>query len=195
MKKILMGAASVALLTITACAMSHPEGMPAPQLTFAHFTPQKLNVQSASVSEAYENANDPNDISSQFVLSPADAVKRYAAQRFQAAGTGDGQFTILIEDARVHVREIAENNKVLEWAGAGKEDEYKVFLKLRVTPAPSGFSGTQATIIKMERTLVMPSSVSVAEREIRQTKFLEKLIADVDVRIGEALDATPAIRQ
>ena len=193
MKKSLL--LTAAILALASCETSHPGGMPAPQLTFAQFTPQTLNVQSATVSEAYEITNDPKDISGQFVISPAEVVKRYAAQRYQASGAADGQFSILIEDARVHMREDKEKSKVLSSLDVGTDDLYELFLRLRVSPEPAGFNGRQATIIKMERSLVMPSSVSIADREIRQTKFLEQLITDLDKKIQDVLDQTPAIRQ
>jgi hypothetical protein len=68
-------------------------------------------------------------------------------------------------------------------------------LQLRVVSQPAGFAGRQSTTIKMDRTLVMPSSVTLAEREKRQTEFLERMIADVDKRVSEAMDHTPALRQ
>ena len=182
-----------ALATLAACSNMHPE--PTPQLTFANYTPQRLNVQASIVEEAYEQPNDPQDISGQFVLAPSEAVKRYAANRWQAGQNGDGQFAITIQDARVHVRQIDQQNKALAWSGVGKEDEYRVIVKLLVTSQPNGFQGKQSTTIKMDRTIVMPSSVTLAEREMRQTKFLEQLISDIDKRINETLDQTPAIRQ
>jgi hypothetical protein len=191
MKKSLMAFAAVAVLA--ACTNMHPE--PSPQLTFANYAPQTLNVQSSDVVEAYQNPNDPQDVSGQFVLAPSEAIKRYAANRFRAGGSPGGSFTISIQDARVHVRQIDQNSKVLKWADVGTEDEYHLFMTLLVTAAPDGFNGRQNTTIKMDRTLVMPSSVTLAEREMRQTKFLEKLIADVDARVTEAMDQTPAIRR
>jgi len=193
MKRNLLGAAAIAVLAIAGCAGGG--GVPSPQLTFSNYAPIQLNVQSATVGESYLVPNDPKDISGQFVIAPAEAVKRYAANRFNARGTGNGSFTIVIEDARVHLRQIAQNNKVLQWADVGTEDEYRVHMQLRVTPQPDGFNGRMgATTIKMDRTLIMPSSVTLTEREMRQVKFLEKLIADIDVRINETLDATPSIR-
>ncbi len=190
MRKYLLCAAALAALS--GCALT--PAAPSPQLSFANYTPIRLNTASADVQEAYEVANDPKDIAGQFVLPPAEAVKRYAANRFNAAHTGNGVFTIAIEDARVYLNELNEENKVLDWSGIGKEDEYHVMLRLRVTMQPDGMSGRQNTTIKMDRTLVMPSSVTLAERDMRQTRFLEKLIADVDARIGEALDQSPAMR-
>lgn len=190
MKKTLMIFAAVAALS--ACTYAHPEQ--APQLTFSQYAPMNLNVQSADVQEAYSTPNDPEDISGQFVLAPSEAVKRYAANRFHSSGAADGNFTLVLEDARVHVRQIKQDSKVLKWADVGTEDEYRVLLQLKVVSQPSGFQGRQNSTIKMDRTLVMPSSVTLSEREDKQTAFLEKLIDDVDKRIQEALDATPAIR-
>lgn len=192
MKKIMMTVAAMALLT--GCTTSSPGGMPAPQLTFANYAPIRLNVQSSAVEEAYVNPNDPRDISGQFVISPAEAIKRYAEKRFQATGTGNGQFSIRIEDARVHLNEIPQNNKVLKWSGVGQEDQYTLYLRLNVTPLPDGVLRSPSTIVRMERTLVMPSSVSIEEREMRQVRFLEKLMTDVDAAIQKAIEETPGIK-
>ena len=193
MRKILMTAAAVAMIAGAAgCAVSHTSS--APQLTFSNYAPMSLNVLSANVTEAYTNPNDPQDVSSQFVLAPAEAVKRYAANRYRASGAPDGRFNIEIQDSRVHLNQIKQKSKMLAAMDAGTEDEYHVWLVLKVTSAPSGFQGSQSTTIKMDRTLVMRSSITLAEREMEQIKFLEKLIADVDVKINEALEATPAIR-
>lgn len=194
MKKILMTAAAVAVLAGGVAACANRGASTAPQLTFANYAPLTLNVQSSNVTEAYTNPNDPDDVSSQFVLAPAEAIKRYAANRFRASGTGNGQFTIEIQDSRVHLRQIKQQSKVLAAMDAGTEDEYHVWLQLRVISTPSGFNGSQSTTIKMDRTLVMRSSVTLAEREMKQVQFLEQLVSDVDKRVNESLDQTPAIR-
>lgn len=193
MRKTLLSAVALGVLAVAGC--TNITASPAPQLSFENYVPQSLNVASVGVEDAYIMPNDTQDVSGQFVVSPADAVKRYAAKRFQARGAGNGFFTIAIEDARVHFRQIDQENKTLKWADIGKEDEYRVMLQLRVTPQPDGFNGRMgATTIKMERTLIMKSGVTLEEREDKQIAFLEKLIADVDAKIQTALDSTPAIR-
>ncbi len=191
MKKILLSAAAVAVLA--ACTNSYPDGMPAPKLTFAQYQPINLNVSSSTAEDAPTIENDPKDVSDQFVMPPGEAIKAYAANRYKATGTGNGTFNIAIEDSRVHIRQIDQQNKALSWSGIGKEDEYTVFLRLRVTPTPDGVLRAPSTMIRMERTLVMPSSTTLAEREMKQTQFLEKLVGDVDVAINRALDQTPGI--
>ncbi len=191
MKSRLLGFAAVCVLG--ACTYAHPEQ--SPQLTFSQFAPIVLNAQNVGIQEGYRGVSDAQDVSGQFVLAPSEAVKRYAANRFRAGNAPDGAFTIAIDDARLHLRQIDQKNSVLKWAEVGKQDEYHLFLVVRVLTQPSGFNGQQTTTIRMDRTLVMPSSVNLAEREMRQTKFLEQLITDLDKRVNDAIDQTPAIRQ
>lgn len=181
-----------AALALSACAVAHPQSTP--QLTFANYTPLSLSVQSANVVETYKTKTRADDVSGQFVMAPSEAVKAYAANRFKAAGAPDGAFTLDIEETFVTVRQIDQKNKVLEWSGVGKEDEYRVYLQVRVVAQPSGFKGQQSTTIRFDRTLVMPSSTPLVDRDMRQTRFLEQLISDLDKRVNEALDQTPAIR-
>lgn len=190
MKNILLSFAAIG--TLAACTYAHPNA--SPQLTFSQYTPMNLNAQNVGVEEAYIQPNDPQDVSGQFVLAPSEAIKRYAANRFHSSGATTGSFSVVIEDARVHMRQIDQRNKVLEWSGVGKEDEYRLMMQLRVVAQPDGFNGRQSTTIKMDRTLIMPSSIDLAERELRQTQFLEKLISDVDARVEEAIAQTPAIK-
>jgi hypothetical protein len=190
MKNIFL--AFTAMATLAACTVAHP--VASPQLTFANYTPIPLNVQSADVAESFKSKTVQGDISGQFVLAPSEAVKRYGANRFKGGVGADGQFTLDIQDSFVTVKQIEQKNKVLGWSGVGKEDEYRVYLQVQVVAQPSGFNGRQSTTIKFDRTLVMPASVTLAEREMRQTRFLEKLISDLDARVNEAIDQTPAIR-
>jgi hypothetical protein len=196
-KKILMmaGVAGLAVTAITGCTTnSHVGGLPLARMTFENYAPVILNVSRSTVTENYEIQNDPKDISSQFVMAPSEAVKAYASRRFPASGIGNGQFSIIIEDARVHLNEVKQDSKALSWANIGSEDIYRVFLRVRVVTQPDQTLSSSSTTIKNERTLVMKASASLAERERLQMEFLEKLIADVDKSIMTVLDQTPSLR-
>ncbi len=177
---------------VNGCAISQPSAPP--QLTFANYAPVYLNVSQVQILDGFRGKSNSSDVSGQFVMPPNEAIKTYASRRFQNNGMGDGQFILDIEESFVNFRQIKEDSKVLRATGFGTEDEYRVFVQVRVTAQPSGFNGRQSTTIKMDRTLVMPSSVTLAERDMRQTKFLETLISDLDKRVNEAIDLTPAIR-
>ncbi|MFA5591919.1 MAG: hypothetical protein WC989_01215 [Micavibrio sp.] len=192
MRKLMTGACALGLIGIAACT-SGPL-TPTLQLTFENYQTMPLQVRNVTVQEAYIAADDPDNVASQFVLPPAEAVKRYANKRFSAQGIGDGHLTFVIEDARVHMRQIEQNNRVLSWAGVGKEDEYRVLLQVSITPQPHGTTRVSPSKVRMDRTIVMPSSITLAEREMRQIQFLEKMIADLDAQVQQVLSSVPSIR-
>ncbi len=194
MKKLMMTACLISLsLGAAACARTpHPEGMPGPAMTFQNYEPLRLNVQDVVVESTYNPAADPKDISTQFVMRPDDALKSYGTRRFTAKGVS-GHFTMTIEDARVYQKELPQDNRVLKWSGVGQEDEYEVNTRVKISPVPDGAIQAPSTTIKITRTLVMPSKVSLAEREMRQTEFLEKLIRDIDSQIVKTLNDMPGL--
>lgn len=196
MNKFILSLMGIAALGIASCASTaHVGGIPPAALTFENYQPMTLNVASSTVTEDYAVQNDPKDISGQFILAPSEAVKRYGARRFPASGTGNGQFNISIEDARVYLEELKQPSKALSWANIGTEDRYRLLMRLRVTSLPDHVDAKSSTVLKFERTLVMPASSSLAEREKKQLEFLETLIADIDAAIQRTLDQTPAMRQ
>ena len=165
MNKFILSLMGVAAIGLAGCASTaHVGGIPQAALTFENYQPMTLNVATSSVVEDYEVQNDPKDISGQFILAPSEAVKRYGARRFPAAGTGNGQFTIAIEDARVHLEELKQPSKALSWADIGTEDRYRLMMRLRVTMLPDQVNAKSSTVLKFERTLVMKASASLAER-------------------------------
>ena len=85
MKKLTLMAA-VATLALCGCtSTAHVDGTPGPRLTFDNYAPITLNVQNSSVVENNATQNDPDDISSQFVMAPDAAIREYAAKRDAAA--------------------------------------------------------------------------------------------------------------
>lgn len=185
---------ALGLLMLSGCAMSSPEGKPAPRLGFEQYQTQSLHVAQIGLTERYLVENDPNDVAGQFVIAPNEAIKQYVARRFASNGMGAGRFDVVIRDARVHLNALKQDNKVLQWSGIGQEDEYKVSLEVDIVTLPDGVMGAQKSTIKMSRTLVMPSSVPLSDREQRQLNFMEKLIRDVDAAIQKILDDIPSIR-
>ncbi len=163
------------------------EGQPIPALTFEHMAPLFLNVGHVSVENAYDPQIDPADISSRFPVPPDIALRRYAEARLQAQGVGGDTLKFIIEDARVHQDVIAPDNVLLNWMGSGGEDRYTVLLKLRMyTVSPEGGEGAHS-ILTFQRSLQIPESASLGEREHKQFRFMESVMGDVDRGVSEVL--------
>ncbi|QQG35702.1 MAG: hypothetical protein HYS17_09305 [Micavibrio aeruginosavorus] len=178
----------VALISLSACATKPAaQREPVPELSFTNISPYHVDALRVDVENLYQPGADPKDVSTSFPVQPDIAIKRYAENRLQPGGQRGG-LKFIIEDARIYQREILPDNKVASWMGAGKQDQYEIFLRLKLyyTDDVGVQEGRQGTL-NFNRTLTMPSSVSLTERELRQLKFLEQLMKDVDAAVSQAL--------
>jgi hypothetical protein len=179
---------TVSLIGLSACSSTpSTQSKPLPELSFTNVTPYHVDAARVEVENKYVPGSDPKDISSTFAVSPDVAVRRYAENRLQPGGT-QGALKLIIEDARVYLTEIEQANQVVNWMGAGKQDQYELFLKLNLYFTDDlGMQTGRKGELNFNRTLTMPASVSLAERELRQMKFMEQLMKDVDVAVSKAL--------
>lgn len=180
--------ATVSVLSVTACTSAPTSASgPSPELSFTNITPYHVDAARVDVENTYVPGSDPKDIASTFPVSPDVAVRRYAENRLQPGGQR-GALKFIIEDARVYQTEIVPDNKVVNWMGAGKQDQYEIFLKLKLHYTDDlGMQEGRQGEISFNRTLTMPASVSLAEREKRQLEFLDQLMKDVDASVSKAL--------
>lgn len=179
---------SVSLLCVSACTTTPAaQKAPVPELSFTNISPYHVDVLRVDVENLYQPGADPKDVATSFPVQPDIAVKRYAENRLQPGGQRGG-LKFIIEDARIYQSQFEQDNKVVSWMGAGKQDQYEIFLRLKLyyTDDVGLQEGRQGTL-NFNRTLTMPASVSLAERELRQLKFLEQLMQDVDASVSKAL--------
>ncbi len=179
---------TVSLIGLSACSSTpSTQSKPLPELSFTNVTPYHVDAAKVEIENKYVPGSDPKDISSTFAVSPDVAVRRYAENRLQPGGT-QGALKLIIEDARVYLTEIEQANQVVNWMGAGKQDQYELFLKLNLYFADDmGMQTGRRGELNFNRTLTMPASVSLTERELRQMKFMEQLMKDVDAAVSKAL--------
>lgn len=182
---------SVGVLALAACTTT-PIGSKSAQqeLSFTHVTPYHVNAARVEVETRYVAGADSKDVASSWAVSPDVAVRRYAENRLQPSDMPGqtGGFKFVIEDARVYKTLIQPDNKVVNWVGAGNQDQYEMFLKLSFYYTDDiGMQTGRKGELSFNRTLTMPASVSLAEREQRQLQFLEQLMKDVDVAVAKAL--------
>lgn len=177
-----------AVAVLAGCSSTNLDGRPAPQMAFETLTPVPLRVENVDFVLNYNPGADKEDISGRFAISPTEAMRRYTARRYQAMG-GDQTLRVMVEQASMHLREIKQKNSALKWADIGTEDEYELNMTVRVVPIRADRTEGTSAQWKFRRTLVMPQSVSLAEREKRQIAFIEKLIADIDASMMPALSS------
>ncbi len=179
---------TASFICLSACSSTpSAQSKPLPELSFTNVTPYHVDAAKVEVENKYVPGSDPKDVSSTFAVSPDVAVRRYAENRLQPGGT-QGALKLVIEDARVYLTGIEQANQVVNWMGAGKQDQYEIFLKLNLFYTDElGMQTGRRGELNFNRTLTMPASVSLAERELRQMQFMEQLMKDVDVAVSKAL--------
>lgn len=174
-----------ALVLVAACTTS--QGLPPPDLTFDHVPTQTVTASFINVSRTYDPFQDPNDVAMKMAVPPHVALERYLNKRFQADQSQTDSLRITIEDGRTTVREIRQDNKLLSATDIGTQDEYTVRMKIKLQPFSSSNVPGAGIEHRFERTLVMPQNVSLAEREMRQVQFIEKMVQDMDAKIVGSL--------
>ena len=168
----------IAVVALSACGMTVPQaGMP--DLSFRQIQPVYVAASQVNVVSQYNPSADHKDISAILSVPPDLALKRYAENRFRANGT-PGQFRFLIEDAGVHQNEVYPDNKMLKWMRVGKVNELEVSLRVRVASISAGQTQGPETSYGMRRTIQLPSSLSIADREMKQMAFIKEVIDELD---------------
>lgn len=173
------------VLLLGGCAASR--GMPAPDLTFANYPAQTITASYITIGRTYDPFRDQKDVAMNMAVAPHIALERYLNRRFQADGSKTDSLKITIEDGRVTMQEIRQDNKYLSMANIGTQDEYTIRLKVKMQPFSAGGVAGTGIEHRFERTLVMPQGVSLAEREMRQVRFIEQMVADMDAKIMASL--------
>lgn len=165
------------------------EGKPLPDLTFEHIAPLPVNVQDIEIVNSYDPAKDSKDISSTFPTPPDIAMERYAENRLKAKGQG-GTLRFIIENSYIHRRYIEADSVVSKWMRLDGKDRYDVTMDITLYVIyPDGRRGPRS-VLKMERYISIPESVSLAERELEQLRFIELLAEDIDRAITQSLTGT-----
>lgn len=182
------------LFVLAGCtSFPKPEGKPVAEPTFQNYEPVLLNISTVDivnqVALGQTIATSSNSSNGNFVYPVDIAISNYANARFQGNGT-PGRFVFEILDARQSYRLLEQDNAVLRFTQLGREDEYRFNVILRLTPYSETGLKRESVTLNFERTLILPNSLSIAEREKRQVEFLEKFIREIDDRVIGSLSET-----
>lgn len=193
MTRFLFAAAILATpLALPACTMTTDAAKkPLPSLTQQFATPFYVNAANVVVESRYDPLANSRDVSSTFPTPPDMALRRYAETRLRPAG-GEGILKFLIEDASVYREGMPSPNKAARWLDLDDKDRYTAMIRASliregVAATAPGAMGLQ---IKLERTLTIPESTSLAERDRLFQGFVADLLGDMDGAVTDALNNT-----
>jgi hypothetical protein len=179
--------ACVAFFT-TGCA-SGPEAIDEgymPELSFEHISPLSLSVAAVNIHNNYNSGFDSNDVSVSFPTPPDIVVRRYAEHRLFATSS-EGALNFSIEDASVRHTYIEPKSMIGKWTRISGKDRYDVSVRIRLSQELSDGTELKHSVLTMENYLIVPESISISGRELKQLEFLEMLMKDVDAAVVKSL--------
>lgn len=184
---MLLGAMVVLVQACSSGAVK--EGMPLPELTFAHLAPVHLNVAEIKTEQIFEPDQEHQKVINQMPISPNSAVLRYFDQRYVAAGN-EGRLIIQIIDTTVSRAEIEPEGRFSKLIGINKKQKYNAMAHIDVRFRRNTGSPASTSSVTARRTLTMPQNISLAEKDARLLEMIEDLVDEIDSIMIQSFDQT-----
>lgn len=189
---VLATAIVLTAIPLAGCTMTAEEARkPLPSLTEPFIQPFHVNASEVSIESRYDPLANAQDVSSTFPTPPDVALKRYAETRLRAAG-GEGVLRFMIEDASVYQEQKPSPSEIARWLRVDDKDRYTATIRIAmqrdgVSATAPGAMGTQ---MRVERTLTIPRSTSLAERDRLLHGFMQQILTDIDKAVIDSLTNT-----
>jgi len=171
------------LLALAACETPPPETR-FPEMTFAHLGPIRLDVADIELVEAHPPPLKHPNVEHLAPTSPADAMRRWAADRLRATG-GAGRAKLTIERADIVETALKKTGGVRGLFTTDQSERYdatlEVVLEVRDDQGRrSGFAKARAS-----RSRTIAEDASAADRDRLLFRLTEELMADIDRTLEE----------
>lgn len=166
------------ILFLTGCAYSeHPMGKPLPKLTYDHLLPYKPYGGAVLVRQSAVIGSIDKKNMEEIIARPDRLINVYAQKRFATQGL---PVRSVFDVQRISFKKKSDEENIIGVLSGAAADYYTLDLFITLSPVRKNGSTTKPYTIELKRELLIPDNASVAEREMRQFEFLEKIISDVD---------------
>lgn len=165
------------MLAVAGCTNTPPQ--PDPQLTFQHLPPLTVKAAELVVVDDYAAPGKAPNVEHRFPISPEDALRRWASDRFRTVG-GAPRAEFVIQNASV-VEEALETDQKLKDIFIKEQGERytaKAQASLRIITS-SGNEIARATALA-EQSITVREDSSLHDRETVWFELVEKLMAAFD---------------
>lgn len=153
--------------------------------SFQQQGPIMLDVAEIEVVDDYTAPMKEPNVEHLIPMSPADAVRLWAADRLKADGTV-GRARVVIRDAAVKEVPLQRTEGVRGWFTKDQSERYEGTLSVEVqVEGPGGYTGF--TSVAVARSTTVPEDVSLAEREKAMLALVQSMAADLDAQLDAAI--------
>lgn len=177
--------AAVAALALSAC-QSAPSRPPVRPVGFTNFAPIVLNVATVDVVDQ-RRAGGAATVDGRIPVPPAEAVRRWAAERLQAGGR-QGRVRVVIKDASVVETQLPRTGGVQGYFTNQQAQRYDGRIEVEVAgevPGDTSFRGfTRATVTN---STTVPENITLADREATLQEMTRAMAEDLNARLDAGI--------
>lgn len=190
-------AAGMATLLLAACQSAPPRPAPRP-IDFSNFGPILLNAGTIDVVDAYRPVGGKH-VENRSAVPPAEAVRRWAAERLQAAG-GTGRVRVTIRDASIVEVPLPTKKGITGYFTNDQAQRYDGRIEVEITgevpdTGNGGFRGVTRSTVTHSTTVA--ENISLADREATFLDITRRMMEDLNARLDAGIrkDLAPMVRR
>ena len=163
-----------------------PLGKPLPNLTYTHLSAYQPYGGAVLVRQSAALSDDTNKTMNGMVKRLDNLLQSYATGRFLTATKApDRQVKSVFDITNLRFTKKADAQNMVGILSGAASEYYTLNLAIALYPVLHDGTLWEPYTIKINRELLIPDNISLAEREFCQFEFLEKVINDIDKTINE----------
>ena len=176
------------LVPVAACETVEPPA-PLPQLTFENLKPIPLKVAQVELADEYVSPLDGPHVEGTVPVSPATAMKAWAARRLVAGG-GNGVARLVIKTASMTATPLKLTSGLKGAFTDEQSERYDVDVKaeLRIYDG-GGAMGAAYVIAEASLSRTIPEKSTINDRRRVQFEVVEAVMADFDKEMEKTMRA------
>ncbi|PGH52896.1 hypothetical protein CRT60_23445 [Azospirillum palustre] len=190
-------AAGMATLLLAACQSTPPRPAPRP-VDFSNFGPIVLNAGTIDVVDAYRPVGAKH-VENRSAVPPAEAVRRWAAERLQTAG-GTGRVRVTIRDASIVEVALPTKKGITGYFTNDQAQRYDGRIEVEIAgevpdTGNGGFRGVTRSTVTQSTTVA--ENISLADREATFLEMTRRMMDDLNARLDAGIrkDLAPMVRR
>lgn len=158
-----------------------------PVLTFAHYKTLPLDVGQININSVYNAQKREDNVADLFPTTPEKALLHYFRQRFTAAKDYRTGLAIIVRDAHAIRKRIDKTSGVFSKLTQQGRERYTVFIELALEHRGEEGQLIRRAVLNFRKGLIVPVSLSLAEREARMNGFMLRFMRDIDKGVQSAI--------
>ncbi len=190
-------AAGLAVFALSACQSTPPRPAPRP-IDFSNFGPIVLNAGTIDVVNAYRPSGAAH-VEDRSAVPPAEAVRRWASERLQAAG-GSGRVRVTIKDASIVEVALPRTQGVKGYFTTDQAQRYDGRIEVEIAGEAQDSGGgvfRGATKATVTYSTTVAENIALADREATFLDITRRLVEDLNARLDAGIrkDLAPMVRR